>query len=505
MEISELEKYKELLEKREYGAAGDVLHGLEPRLKEEMDNYIHYKYNVRKLIMPIDDEYIRRLKRFIPDCINVFRMSNIPNCIKFPVGHPISRQLYIGHPLKPELYVPYETYEETFFVDKVHELCHLLQCLGATEITIESVKGRNVSELYNNNLSVNADVGIKAFSGSGSYDSNYSGDRGETRNSRRAMHFTFDPMYKPYVPKDLVWYPESTEWQRLVQNRIDGNMLEYSEYLSTAQTRIVNSIEEEKIKASAEYLWAKANVNVAKSTSNNFKESIETEWKVSVTFHSIKKMDECAEYQLDSKCDSGTLDCSEYTEHLSGNEDVISLMNAAARGDAVAQYSLGICYSEGDGVQQDYRKAFEWFEKSAEQGNADSQYCLGVCYSEGEGVRQDYRKAFEWFEKSAEQGDALAQNYLGVIYELGRGVNQNYNKALELYNLAFENGHEEAQKNIDRVTAILNGDNTTTHSDNEQGDTDTQKNLIEKIKKIGEAYREVRNIFGNKRRKSKGD
>ncbi len=406
-----------------------MLSNLEIESKEEMEHYIDYEYKSRKLLMPIDDH---RIAGCVADGIDVFRMSNIPSCIKFPVGHPVSGQLYIGHPFKPELYVPYETYEETFFVDKVHELCHLLQCLGATEITIESVKGRNVSELYNNSLSVNGDVGIKAFSGSGSYDSNYSGDRGETRNSRRAMHFTFDPMYKPYVPEGLVWYPESTEWQRLVQNRLHGNMLEYSEHLSTSQTRIINSTEQEKVKASARILWAKANVNVEKSSSNSFKESIETEWKVSVTFRSIREMNKCDEHQSDNEYDNDDL-------------DIESLMDAAEQGDAEAQFYLGVCYRDGEGVQQDYRQAFQWFKKSAEQGDAAAQYCLGSCYSFGNGVQQDYKKAFEWFEKSAEQGVADAQFEIGFCYRIGNGVQQDYKKAFEWFKKSAKQEYATAQ------------------------------------------------------------
>jgi hypothetical protein len=409
-----------------------LLFELEENYKGKWDNYLNEKYSDRKLIMSIDDHHIAGC---VADGIDVFRMSNIPSCIKFPVGHPVSGQLYIGHPFKPELYVPYETYEETFFVDKVHELCHLLQCLGATEITIESVKGRNVSELYNDSLSANGDVGIKAFSGSGSYDSNYSCDRSETSNTRRAMHFTFDPMYKPYVPEGLVWYPESTEWQRLVQNRLHGNMLEYSEHLSTSQTRIINSTEQEKVKASARILWAKANVNVEKSSNNSFKESIETEWKVSVTFRSIREMNGCDEHQSDNEYDSNDL-------------DIESLMYAAAQGNAIAQYHLASYYFKDEGVQQDYRQAFEWFKKSAEQGYAYAQCCLGLCYRDGKGVQQDYGQAFRWFKSAAEQGDALAQYCLGLCYRDGKGVQQDYKKAFEWFEKSAEYGIYYAQFEI---------------------------------------------------------
>jgi len=42
--------------------------------------------------------------------------------------------------------------------------------------------------------------------------------------------------------------------------------------------------------------------------------------------------------------------------------------------------------------------------KAAEQGDARAQKNLGICYYEGEGVPQDYKKAVHWLSKSKEQG-----------------------------------------------------------------------------------------------------
>lgn len=46
------------------------------------------------------------------------------------------------------------------------------------------------------------------------------------------------------------------------------------------------------------------------------------------------------------------------------------LLKKAERGDASAQFELGIRYKKGQGVIQSYKKAVEWYKKSAEQGNA---------------------------------------------------------------------------------------------------------------------------------------
>ncbi|MBQ9771958.1 MAG: sel1 repeat family protein, partial [Lentisphaeria bacterium] len=53
-----------------------------------------------------------------------------------------------------------------------------------------------------------------------------------------------------------------------------------------------------------------------------------------------------------------------------------------------------------------------WYRKAAEQGNALAQYNLGVCYENGEGVQKDLVQAVFWFRKAADQGYAQAQEAL---------------------------------------------------------------------------------------------
>ena len=62
-----------------------------------------------------------------------------------------------------------------------------------------------------------------------------------------------------------------------------------------------------------------------------------------------------------------------------------------------------------------YDLAAECYRKSAEQGLAETQYVLGICYKNGEGVEQDYKKAVEWYQKAAEQGHVDALMILAEI------------------------------------------------------------------------------------------
>ena len=53
---------------------------------------------------------------------------------------------------------------------------------------------------------------------------------------------------------------------------------------------------------------------------------------------------------------------------------------------------------------------------AAAQKNAIAQYNLGVAYSKGTGVSQDYQKSVKWYRLAAQQGYPNAQNNLGVVY-----------------------------------------------------------------------------------------
>ncbi|MDR1485938.1 MAG: hypothetical protein LBT09_14095 [Planctomycetaceae bacterium] len=57
----------------------------------------------------------------------------------------------------------------------------------------------------------------------------------------------------------------------------------------------------------------------------------------------------------------------------------------------------------------------ESLKVEAEKGNAEAQFKLGVCYLDGEGVKKDYAEAVKWLRKVAEQGYAEAKEILQQI------------------------------------------------------------------------------------------
>ena len=94
------------------------------------------------------------------------------------------------------------------------------------------------------------------------------------------------------------------------------------------------------------------------------------------------------------------------------------LLPEAEKGNARAQFILGLLYKQGRGIPQDFKQAAKWFLKAAEQGNARGQFSLGLLYLKGQGVSKDYKQAEEWLRKAAEQGNDKARELLEELEKL---------------------------------------------------------------------------------------
>jgi len=117
---------------------------------------------------------------------------------------------------------------------------------------------------------------------------------------------------------------------------------------------------------------------------------------------------------------------------------------AAERGYAAAQGSLGLMYGSGEGVEQNDSEAFKWFHLAADQGYSVAQSQMGRFYFNGLGVKQDSVKAAMWFRRAAQQGYPEAQANLGWMYLNGEGVEVDFTEAVKSYRHAAENGYADA-------------------------------------------------------------
>ena len=83
-------------------------------------------------------------------------------------------------------------------------------------------------------------------------------------------------------------------------------------------------------------------------------------------------------------------------------KDLLLSQQSSNPGDIDTRSLLGLLYFE----RKNYQKALYYFKGSAEQGNIISQVYLGEIYQKGAGVQQDYKKAIELYEKAIAQGSS---------------------------------------------------------------------------------------------------
>lgn len=127
----------------------------------------------------------------------------------------------------------------------------------------------------------------------------------------------------------------------------------------------------------------------------------------------------------------------------------LELEPTAKRLKPYVQYRIGKMFALGYGTEQDYSKAFAWFEKSAAAGNKFAQYSLGSLNFFGNGVPQNYEKAFEYYKLSADQGNAYACYEVAKMLRDGIGVEKNSEQAEIYFQKAYNGFLKIAQDNPD--------------------------------------------------------
>jgi len=95
--------------------------------------------------------------------------------------------------------------------------------------------------------------------------------------------------------------------------------------------------------------------------------------------------------------------------HTSDTEWVQRVQQHADEGNAEAQLQLGDMYRKGDmGLEKSSRMAFELHQSAALRGHAGAQFTLGLSYEVGDGVQIDSAAASILILRAAEQGYPLA-------------------------------------------------------------------------------------------------
>lgn len=132
--------------------------------------------------------------------------------------------------------------------------------------------------------------------------------------------------------------------------------------------------------------------------------------------------------------------CEQFNHALAAyaRKDYLTAFNIfnllAEQGHSAAQFNLSSMYFFGQGIEQDWVKADEWFKRAAAQGSAEAQYRI---------ARQEKEKNMKkhWYEKAAEQGHADAECELGMLYFFEK----NYMNARHYLELSAMKENRQAQ------------------------------------------------------------
>lgn len=93
----------------------------------------------------------------------------------------------------------------------------------------------------------------------------------------------------------------------------------------------------------------------------------------------------------------------------------------------------------------DFKTALKEWQPLAERGDARAQFNLGVIHFNAQSVPHDPIKTVEWYRAAADQGYGPAQAGLAFMYETGQGILQNYIEAYKWSILAARHGVDDGE------------------------------------------------------------
>lgn len=129
-----------------------------------------------------------------------------------------------------------------------------------------------------------------------------------------------------------------------------------------------------------------------------------------------------------------------------------SIASDAKDGEPEAQVELGRRYYEGDGLDQDYERAYDLFHQASEQNYAPAFAYLGEMASHYN-IPVDHRKeAKEFWKRGVELDDSECARRLGLHYLMTRPIrNIMAHEGFELLRKSNEQGNRRAQFDMGKI------------------------------------------------------
>lgn len=285
-----VDKYKVLQELVRYDentpsnffTPSEIKQHLEAQEQEYVVNFMTIPYNQRKFLV-FDSEL-----RVLPNSFKVLSINNCPTELQFTEGHPIEKQIYICHPHNTKFYLPIDDYQLELFYDEIKELCVLLQGLGARRVEIRDTRESEEQSQQKRSLEAKAGGEYKG------YGANVGGSLGYENEEYlkvrkelcRIQEFSLGSTM-PCVPEGLVWYNHRVDWQRIANQRLNGQN-SHHDYLSSLKSSMVTDMEKKTLEADFNILVAKGNASAKIQKNKLFKENINATWELDVEFYPLE-------------------------------------------------------------------------------------------------------------------------------------------------------------------------------------------------------------------------
>ena len=131
------------------------------------------------------------------------------------------------------------------------------------------------------------------------------------------------------------------------------------------------------------------------------------------------------------------------------------LLPLADKGNAAAQYRIGVILDAGHGIKPNPAAAVAYYDKAARSGVPAAAFNLGLLYFDGRGVEKDYASSVRYFSIAAEQGDVDGQLNLGLMYAAAKGVPRDFEKSFQWLFIAADSGSQDASYAIGKFRQVV--------------------------------------------------
>jgi hypothetical protein len=84
------------------------------------------------------------------------------------------------------------------------------------------------------------------------------------------------PEKKPFLPENLVWFHHESEWQRIANDRLNGNLLTFKTFIKKDQFDLVSKDEQTQINSELSALNLPVTYSVKASTASSSTEENQT-------------------------------------------------------------------------------------------------------------------------------------------------------------------------------------------------------------------------------------